>query len=103
MTKNNNKYDFICKYSQEGFIIVRIQDKCGFIDENGNQICECKYDVCYYFHNGYARVSNNNLNGFINTNGIEVVECKYFYIDADDLLVKYILNQNRIKKLKIII
>lgn len=99
-----------------GYKRVTKNHKWGFIDINDNEICECKYEWVDNFYNGYALVYLNSNYGYIDINGIEVIKCEIYYnIDLDndadlvfnklldDILDKYILNQNRIKKLKTLV
>ena len=99
-------YDVIDNYS-DGFARVCLNKKYGFIDINGNEICECKYDWVDNFYadyiSGFVIVEIKHKCGFINIQGIEVVECKYDIKTAKKLLDKYIYNQKRIQKLKTII
>ncbi|PZM86698.1 MAG: hypothetical protein DLD55_05000, partial [candidate division SR1 bacterium] len=67
---------------QDGYAMVRIGEKRGFINEQGEEICEIKYDEIeyngvWYFKNGYARVRIGEKRGFINERGEEVCEIKY--------------------------
>ncbi|MCX6267966.1 MAG: WG repeat-containing protein [Bacteroidetes bacterium] len=73
----NSIHDFI-----EGFSIVRFNDLEGFIDENGEEICEIKYSKVDNFHNGIAKVKNSEHFGFINKNGREILDIKYNHISA---------------------
>ncbi len=71
-------YDNIWDYFH-GFIIVTKDDKEGFIDENGKEITEIKYDMYGVgnFFEGFARVKYNGKWGFIDTTGKEVIPLKY--------------------------
>ena len=70
------KYDF-CGEFQEGFAIVRLNDKFGFIDESGCEITRLKYDKAHNFYKGYAAVCVNDKWGFINSRGNEICDLKY--------------------------
>ena len=49
--------------------MVRIGDKKGFINEQGEEICEIKYDQVWNFENGFAVVRIGDKRGFINEQG----------------------------------
>jgi hypothetical protein len=100
----------------DGYKRVIINDKWGFIDINGNEICKCKYDWVNNFCNGYALVYLKPYYGYINVNGIEIISKIYDNtslddVDAnlefakllDDILEKYKLKLKRFQKLKTIV
>jgi hypothetical protein len=70
------KYDF-CGEFQEGFAIVRLNNKFGFIDKSGYEITMLKYDKVRDFYNGYAAVCVGDKWGFIDSLGNEICELKY--------------------------
>jgi hypothetical protein len=70
------EYDYMCGYFN-GFSRVFLNGYWGFIDENDNEICECKYDKCWNFINGFAPVILNAYYGHINTQGVEIYKPKY--------------------------
>lgn len=70
------KYDF-CGEFQEGFAIVRLNNKFGFIDKSGYEITMLKYDKVRDFYNGYAAVCVGDKWGFIDSHGNEICELKY--------------------------
>ena len=54
-----------------------INNKVGFIDEQGNWIIEPKYEAAKNFENGLSKVKKNGLWGLINTNGEIIADCIY--------------------------
>lgn len=54
-----------------------IDNKCGLISFQGEEICPVQYDAIESFHQGFARVWNNEKMGFINEKGEEVIPCIY--------------------------
>ena len=60
-----------------GFARVKYNDKFGYIDENGKEICDIKYDIAENFCNGFAIVKYKGKYGFIDKNGNEICEIKY--------------------------
>jgi hypothetical protein len=76
------KYDFVGKY-YNGFARVVLNDKYGFINKHGVEICEIKYDMVWYFiKNECAGVKLNNKFGFIDHNGKEICPIKYDWTTA---------------------
>lgn len=81
------KYDYV---DFEGFVngyaIVWLNGKAGFIDENGKEICLPKYDMLFPFRNSNypTRVKLNERYGLIDKNGIEICSIKYRRIDQFD-------------------
>ena len=57
----------------EGFSIVSFNEKEGFIDGTGKEICEIKYDHVNNFHNHRAHVELNGRLLYINEQGEEIV------------------------------
>lgn len=86
-----------------GFAIVLINNKYGFINENEVEICKCKYDMVWDFRDDFARVYLNDKFGFINQDGKEVVPCKYNFLKDKIQLEKYKLKLQRKSKLDIIL
>lgn len=61
------KYDYSFVYSSNGYAAVRMNDKYGYIDRDGNLVIDFIYDNAQTFmDNGLALVSNNRMraNGF---------------------------------------
>jgi hypothetical protein len=57
------KYDEIEKFS-EGMAAVRILDKWGYIDENGNEVIPVQYESAFQFSDDLASVSTGIGNSF---------------------------------------
>ena len=57
-----------------GFAGIELNDKWGYIDEAGKEICEIKYEDIGYFCNGFGQVQLNNKWGFIDETGKEVIK-----------------------------
>jgi hypothetical protein len=62
----------------EDYAIVKKDDKCGFIDKNGNIVIDCKYTSASDFSDGLAAVSNDDFKSFefINTKGKTILAGK---------------------------
>ncbi len=60
-----------------GLAEIKLANKYGFIDKNGNEIIPPKYDFVTDFHNGVVVVSLNKKYGFIDKSGNEIVAPKY--------------------------
>ena len=56
---------------------VLLNDKNGFIDTGGREICPIKYDEADFFYNGFAGVCIDGKWGFINKDGEEI--CPLIY------------------------
>lgn len=67
-----------------GYAIVWLNHKAGFINENGEEICPLKYDMLLPFRkNGYpTRAKINRKYGLIDSTGKEISPFKYDRIDA---------------------
>ena len=84
------KYKFIGDF-KEGRAMVEIDGKYGFIDHNGKEVIECKYDYVGSFEEGIA-----GKYGFIDHNGKEVIECKYDYVGSfEEGIAKVEIDDNR--------
>lgn len=81
------KYDYV---DFEGFVngyaIVWLNGKSGFIDENGEEICPIKYDMLFPFRdiNYPTRLRFLGKYGLIDKNGKEICSIKYDRIDSFD-------------------
>ena len=65
------EYDWICNY-KNGFARVVINGRWGFINRQGREICEIKYDdVIDFFETGYGMVLVDGKVLYIDGNGIE--------------------------------
>lgn len=61
----------------EGLAQVKLNDKWGVIDKDGNIVAPCKYDYIGGFSEGLAKVRLNGKYGFIDKEGREVIPCEY--------------------------
>lgn len=77
VTKFMLKYDYAYN-SSEDLALVRLNDKYGYIDKQGNEVIPLKYDDAYNFSNGLARVELAGKYGYIDKQGNEVIPLKYF-------------------------
>lgn len=85
------KFDRIDDFSN-GFALVGIKDKYGFINDLGQLKIPAIYNGAFDFANGIADVANNGKWGFINTKGEVVVPLKYNSVNnvsnSDLIIVK---------------
>jgi hypothetical protein len=107
--KGDLKFDRIDDFTN-GYALVGIKDKYGFINNLGELEIPAIYDGGFDFSNGIADVENNGKWGFINTKGEVVVPLKYDSVsnvlNSDLIIVKLedkfgIINQNNEIKLPI--
>lgn len=70
------QYDKI-SYFEEGFAIVRLGSKFGFINRAGVPICLPEYDFVYFFTDGYAVVAKSRMFGAINEEGKVICPLRY--------------------------
>lgn len=66
-----SKYDYVGEFVN-GLAIVRLNGKCGFINERGKEITPLKYDLAWKFKNGFAMVRLNGKYFYINEKGEKV-------------------------------
>ncbi len=71
------KYDWQDDEFYDGFAKVELDEKTGFVNEDGEEVVPCKYDNAWNFSEGFACVETEDLWGFVNENGEEVIPCKY--------------------------
>ena len=101
------RYDFISDF-HEGYACVELDNKQGFINDQGEEICPIKYAIYYmrnpayknmprtmsytFFSEGLARVAISDSDnkflkfGYINTEGTEV--CPFIYSQCDDFIME---------------
>jgi hypothetical protein len=75
----------------EGLIIVKYNDKWGFINSEGKIIVEARYDEAFPFRNGRAAVRVGDKWGYIDKNGKMIIAPEYeeaFYFFEDRAWVK---------------
>ncbi|MDL2299619.1 WG repeat-containing protein, partial [Bacteroides sp. OttesenSCG-928-E20] len=61
----------------ERLILVTLNDKYGFVNEQGKEVVPCKYNDANSLQDGIANVCSNNKWGIIDASGKEIVPCKY--------------------------
>jgi antitoxin component YwqK of YwqJK toxin-antitoxin module len=82
-------------YDGEGAIIVKLDKKWGFYDQQGGEIASPKFEERFHFKNGLANVTENGRNFFIDKNGIPQKKyIKSFRYDDDKIEIKGQYDQN---------
>jgi hypothetical protein len=76
-----------------GFITVELNGKYGAINQQGEEICEIKYDNIGLFLFDYAIVILNNKYGAIDKNGDEIIGLKYNGYEIKNVIEKYFKNK----------
>jgi hypothetical protein len=72
-----SKYEWVdCVFCDDRARVL-LNDKNGFIDTGGREICPIKYDEADFFYNGFAGVCIDGKWGFINKDGEEI--CPFIY------------------------
>ena len=72
-----SKYEWVdCVFCDDRARVL-FNDKNGFIDTGGREICPIKYDEADFFYNGFAGVCIDGKWGFINKQGEEI--CPLIY------------------------
>ncbi|MBK1994177.1 WG repeat-containing protein, partial [Campylobacter novaezeelandiae] len=61
-------YDWINDFSEE-FAIIKLNEQYGFINKNGKQLIEPKFNYASSFNNGFAEVELNGKYGLLDRNG----------------------------------
>lgn len=74
----------ILKFTNEGLLAVRSQNKWGFIDMNGNQKIPFQYDSCDSFKGDYAKVQMDGKWGIIDKTGKTIIKPQYKNIAPGD-------------------
>jgi hypothetical protein len=72
-------YDDVGSFKEER-AWVKLNNKHGFVDTEGNEVVSLKYDDVGYFYEGRAGVGLNEKYGFVDTDGNEVIPLKYDWI-----------------------
>jgi hypothetical protein len=70
------RYDYVGSFFN-GRAWVKLNNKCGFVDTDGNEVIPLKYDAASYFYEGRARVTLNGKYGFVDADGNKVIPLKY--------------------------
>ena len=60
---------------------IEINNKFGFVDQQGNLIIPCEYDKVFPFKGKFAKVVIDDKFGYINKNNDELIPCKYAELD----------------------
>ena len=102
---NNNKYiDEVARINTNDYILIKDDEKFGYIDVNGKVIIKPKFDSAEKFINGYAKVKEGDTYKLIDKSGKVKFEVKekndIVYIDEYNI---WIINKNlyndKLKKL----
>ena len=89
------KYSFVYK-PVEGIVVVKSkQNRVGYVNMQGKELCKIKYTYAKGFKNGLGMVKFNNKYGFINKEGIEVIPPKYDKIYKFDNEFAIVRNNNK--------
>lgn len=64
----------------EGMVGVKVGDKYGYANTEGELVIEAKYDYISSFYEGFAEVGIDNLSGIIDKTGREIIPLRYHYI-----------------------
>jgi hypothetical protein len=76
------KYDIVWNLVGK-YHLVSLNNKWGFIDKLGDEICPIKYDQCVNFNEtGFTKIKLNTKWGFINTTGNEICPIKYDDVES---------------------
>lgn len=71
------KFDEIDSFIMDNLVLVKQNNKWGFIDAQSEVIIDFLFEKAERFHKNLARVSNNNKFGYINTEGEIVISIKF--------------------------
>jgi hypothetical protein len=66
--------------TSNGLAVVKYNGKCGYVDGNGKEITQIKYDTAEPFDGERAEVSKGYVKSIINKNGTEIIPFKYSVI-----------------------
>ncbi len=58
-------------------VSVSEKGKCGYVDQDGNEVVKCKYTLAFPFKDGLAKVGKGDKFGFIDATGKEVLPINY--------------------------
>ena len=87
------RYDGVSRVVCGDCVLVKRNDKYGFVDVTGSEVIGCKYDEAGDFTEGLAYVEMNEKYGFINSSAREVIPCKYDSVfDFSEGLAEFRLN-----------
>lgn len=62
-----------CAFYSNGLMQIRIEDKCGYMDKNGEIAIKPIYDTAYDFEYGYALAGTDDKLGVIDTEGTQLI------------------------------
>lgn len=82
ITKQQYDYDYIWTFDDSGLCMVRLNDKYGFINEQGNEIIPVEYDDIYNFENGVTVAKKNGEYLIIDTGGKTKVSIDSQYVEV---------------------
>ncbi len=91
LVKIEDKYEYISSEVEDERIVVRQDNKYGYIDTDAEIIVPCIYDAAETFEDGVARVTEGNNCGYIDIDGMEIVPVEYDHVTKfhDDLTRAY--------------
>ena len=72
----HEKYDKVWPFIN-GLARVKLNDKWGYVDNEGNEVVPLMYDFAGFFYEGLARVELKRKCGFVDKTGKEVIPPKY--------------------------
>ncbi len=73
----NSKYESIEPFSPDGIAVAAINDKYGYVDTSGHELCPFIYDDILIFDKGIGGVSLNNKWALMNIDGVLLTAMKY--------------------------
>lgn len=60
--------------------LIKINNKCGYLDKAGHIVIEPEFDDASFFSEGLAAVMQDRKWGFINKQGYMVIEPRFEYV-----------------------
>lgn len=82
-----NLVEMVKKFKVEGLLKVSKAGKYGFVNEKGEEIIQCMYDIADNFSKGLAMVKENNKYGVIDKQGNKVIPCIYDKLHCSEGIV----------------
>jgi hypothetical protein len=76
MIKRLEGIDFL-KFTREGKLAVRENNKWGFVNTKGEMVIKPQYDSCDSYNEGYAKVQSGDKWGIIDKNGNVIIKPMY--------------------------
>ena len=74
-------YEEVKNYLEEGYVMVKTEDRWGALDKDGNVMVPPAYDKMDQFNSGLAMVSRNGIVGFVDKEGHNTFD----YLTSDDI------------------